>query len=561
MPFSTIGSMFIRTKKTTRSQSTSVQLVESFRVNGCIKQRVVRHVGTAQTEEKLAALKQLAEAVKVELIHQKLSEQSTEIKTPSGHFLGKMKAVSENTFIHAAHLEESQRTILGIHDVYGYMYDQIGFSNPFSRPQQRTYAAKVLREIVLARIAFPTSKRASVDLLREKFNVTLNLDHVYQMMDKIDELFCERIQKLVLATTLKLTEKKLRVVFYDATTLYFESFIEDELKQNGYSKDMKFNQSQLLLALFVTENGLPVGYELFPGSTFEGHTLLPVLTKLKQRYQLDEVVFVADRGLLSETNLQYLEANNIHYIVGARIKNVSKTLQAKILDNSNYQEVMSETAQKIGEFIDERHRRLIVSYSSERARKDEYDRQKSISKLRKKIGKNKDPKSLLNNYGYKKYIEIRGDASIAVNELKLEQESRWDGLLGIITNLKETNAQQLLTHYRSLWQIEECFRINKHDLKMRPIYHWTPQRIKAHIAIAFMAFTCIRYLEYRLSLQSQKLSPETIRQALLQVQASVIKDNKSGKSFFLPAKINPHAKEIYRVLHVKTFQRVMEVKM
>jgi len=548
--------MFIRTKKTPRSKSISVQLVESFREAGKIKQRVVHHFGTAETKDKLEALVQLAEVMKVDLKHRKLyTKKSHAAETCS--VVGMLRDVTADTVINANNLEELQRYILGIHDVYGNIYDQLGFSNPFTHPVRRTYAAKILREIVLARIACPVSKRASVAMLDNQFGVDINLDHVYQMMDKIDDLFCDKIRDIALATTLKLTNGKLRILFYDATTLYFESFSGDELKQNGYSKDMKFNQPQVLLALLTTENGLPVGYELFPGATYEGHTLIPVLENLKKRYQIEQLVFVADRGLLSDDNIEYLEENNFNYIVGARLKNLPKETQKKILDDSNY--TVSDS-KKIALFEHAHGRKLVVSYSSDRAKKDKLDREKMITKLYEKLNKSKNPKALLSNYGYKKYIELTGSAEVGINEAKLKEDAKWDGLLGVITNVEKLSAEQILANYRSLWQIEECFRINKHDLKMRPIYHWTPSRVKAHIAISFIAFVCVRYLEYRLAVQSQKLSPEVIRSSLLQVQASVIHDKKTDAKFLLPAKINQNAKEIYRVLSIKAPEKIMLIK-
>lgn len=553
--------MFIRTKRTPRSNSISIQLVEAFRENGKIKQRVVRHVGTAETPEKIEELKQLAIALKAELLNEKLCQTKlNDRETSSGQVLGELRSVPDETLLHANSLEESARYILGIHDIYGYVYKQIGFTNPFYNPARRVFAAKILREVVLARIANPKSKRGSVAWLRDKCGIDINLDHVYQMMDKIDDKFCERIQRSAFESTLKLTGEKLQVLFYDATTLYFESFVEDELKCNGYSKDMEFNQAQVLLALYVTEKGLPIGYDLYPGNQYEGHTLIPALKKLKEHYGLAEIIVVADSGLLSKENLKYLDENNFKYIVGARLKSLSPTLQADILNLDSYQLMNNETGLKCALFSCCQGRQLIVNYSPERARKDEYERQKAITKLQKKLKTSKDPKSLVNNYGYKKYLEIEGEVEIKINQEKLEKDAQWDGLHGVITNVSDPNPVFVLSQYHGLWQVEESFRINKTDLKMRPIYHWTPQRIKAYIAIAFMAFVCVRYLEYRVSVQSRKLSPEVIREALLDVQASIIKDNKSGKEFVLPSKINAYAKEIYRVLRIKNIQRMAELK-
>lgn len=144
--------MYIRIKKTPRSQSISVQLVESFRLDGKIKQRVIRHVGTVQTEEKVEELQQMAEAIKIELTHERLSQKISTASGNSGRFLGKTSDVSDKLFINAVSLEESQRYILGIHDIYGYVYNHLGFENPFYNPKRREFSAKILRDIVLARI-------------------------------------------------------------------------------------------------------------------------------------------------------------------------------------------------------------------------------------------------------------------------------------------------------------------------------------------------------------------------------------------------------------------------
>ena len=560
--------MFIREKKSKNKLASVIQVVENHRTGSTTKQQVLRHVGTGKTSEEICQLKRLAIVIKNQLENEAiLKRDKPDAEAKFGSIVDHVSVLSKPALVDISNLIEIKRQILGIHDIYGYLYNQLGFTNLFTRPQQREEAAKILREIVLARIACPVSKRASVALLEEKFAVSLDLDQVYKMMDKMDDSFYDRIKQRALSETLKLTGKKLRVLFYDATTLYFESFTEDELKQNGYSKDMKFNQPQVLLVLLVTEKGMPVGYELFPGSTFEGHTLLVALEKLKARYELEEVIFVADRGLLSEDNLVLLEKNNFKYIVGARIKNLSKKLQASILNGENYQKSdiqlnakKKTPEQRIGVFEIDDHpeRRIVVHYSDQRAKKDAYDRSKSIEKLHKKLSKSKDPKALLNNYGYKKYLSVEGEATLGLNESKIEESARWDGLLGIATNITNMAPEALLAHYRDLWQVEESFRINKHDLKMRPIYHWSPHRVKAHIAISFMAFVCVRHLEYILSIRSKKISPEVIRKSLLQVQASTLKDNASGRCFLLASSIPEEAKKIYKITGIKIPVRAAE---
>lgn len=561
--------MFIRTKTSPRSQSTAVQIVEAYRIDGQGKQRVLRHVGTSDDPDVIAQLKRLAGHLKAQLELQRLADSSEQPDMARfARTLGPYRAMRSDVVVRLNALQEVQRRILGIHDIYGYVYDQLGFTNLFTRPKQRAQSAQHLKDIVLARIANPKSKRATTKLLEQNYGVSLKLDHIYQMMDKIDTGFCERIQQCAYDKAQALLGGQLHVLFYDATTLYFESFIEDELKENGYSKDMKFNQPQILLTLLVTEQGLPIGYQIFPGSTFEGHTLVRVLHELKTRYQLKKVVFVADRGLFSEANLTYLEENDFEYIVGARIKNTKKSLQAAILDERHYERLhpsgLDKTAkqavERLATFSQSDKRRLIVHYDEKRARKDKQDRDKAIEKVRQKVARSDDPKSLLSNYGYKKYIDIQGETTLTINTDKVKADARWDGLHGVVTNKKQASPQEILSYYRGLWQVEESFRINKHDLRMRPIYHWKPKRVQAHVAIAFMAFTCVRYLEYLVALQSKKLSPEVIRQSLSQVQASVLEDHVSKKRFLLASPLPPEAREIYRVVGAKIPVAAVELK-
>jgi len=570
VPFLYSSRMFIREKKFANQTKSSIQIVENQRIGHTTKQRVIRHVGTAHTPDEIQQLKLIALVLKDEFENKRITSHGKKSHPHFAASVGDLGVTATNDLVDISKIREIARRTLGIHDVYGYLYDRLGFGNLFSRPKQREESARLLREIVLARIAHPVSKRASVAMLDENFGVSLDLDHVYQMMDKMDDHFIERLQLRTQTETLKLTGEKLSVLFYDATTLYFESFSEDELKQNGYSKDLKFNQPQVLLALFVTEGGLPIGYELFPGATFEGHTLVTVLEKLKSRYQLKDIVFVADRGLFSEDNLKLLEEKKLKYIVGARIKNMSKKLTDDILNADNYKPIElshhqlkkseGKIQQRVAIFDYTETRKLVVHYSSKRAFKDAADRDKSIEKLRKKLKKSKDPKSLLSSYGYKKFLDIKGKAEIIVNEDKIKEASVWDGLVGLVTNYHDANAEQLFRYYRGLWQIEESFRINKHDLKMRPIYHWSPHRVKAHIAICFMSFVCVRHLEYLVATQIAKLSPEVIRHTLLHVQASIIEDTLSKKTWILPSMISTDAKRIYQILGIKIPLGVTAIK-
>jgi len=179
------------------------------------------------------------------------------------------------------------------------------------------------------------------------------------------------------------------------------------------------------------------------------------------------------------------------------------------------------------------------------------DRLRLVERLQKKV---KDGKikltDLISNHGTKKYIKVeKGDAII--NEEKISADSKWDGLHGVITNLEKTPAVEILEKYRGLWQIEEAFRINKHDLKMRPIYHYTTPRIRAHLAICFLAFTLAKQATHRLRLQQRAMSFERIRNELLHVQSSLVIDRKTKKRYLIPAHVNPAQSQIYQAFGLK----------
>ncbi len=225
--------------------------------------------------------------------------------------------------------------------------------------------------------------------------------------------------------------------------------------------------------------------------------------------------------------------------------------------------ISQNTRSVVKELISKYHnkpRLLVLSYRANRALKDRADREKAIQKLQARLKRSKNPKQLISKYGFQKFITVKGDAELAIDPEKLIEESRWDGVVGIYASNPSFTNEEVIAHYHGLWQVEESFRIQKHDLRIRPVYHWTPRRVKAHIAIAFMAFVCVRHLEYRVKTQSQKLSPKTIKNTLTQYQASIIHDTKTNKSYLLPSKTTPELNEIYRVMGRKPSHSLKEIQ-
>lgn len=543
--------MFVRIKKTPKSKKKAVQIVKSIRIKDKVRQKIIRHVGYALNDMELKQLLMLAESIKIELEADgqgfliSPEELAASKKKSIDEKVDNPKADDDKFKINLKNIIEEDRVVSGIHDIYGALFDQMGYRHTIANPARKEMAVRIFRDIVLARIANPQSKRATVEMLEENFGISIPLEKVYRMMDELSGESIERLNRITYKNTQSLFSGKINVVFYDATTLYFESFTEDHLKRCGYSKDLKFNQPQVLLALMVTKEGLPLNYRIYEGNKYEGHTLIPALKEIRERYDIEKVIFVADSAMFNKDNLRELEENGFEYIVGARLKNMSDDLKEKILNRENYKE--QEKGYEITNIVYKDNLRLVVSYRKARAEKDRLDREKAIKKLKKRLEKSKSQKEYMSNYGYKKYLKITGESNIELDEEKLKVDMKWDGLHGVITNSKDLSCDVILEQYNNLWNVEESFRITKHDLKARPIYHWSPDRIQAHLAICFTAFALIRYMEYRVRLQYKKMSPEQIRKHLVSVQTTILFDKKKKIKYALPSKISSEAKRIYGI--------------
>ena len=383
------------------------------------------------------------------------------------------------------------------------------------------------RELVLARVAFPKSKLKTTVYLKRYKQIEWDEDQLYRYLDKLHNTQKEFVQQISYNHTLQILNKNISVVFYDVTTLYFEIDQEDELRKTGFSKEGKHQNPQVILGLLVSKNGYPLAYEIFEGSKFEGHTMLPVIESFKSKYNLQQLIIIADSGLLSSNNIQELQTKGYEFILGARIKNESNIIKEQILRHNlkNGESVV----------IKKGNLKLIISYSDDRAKKDRYNREKGLRKLEKLIQKKRLTKSNINNRGYNKFLKLEGEIKVSIDQEKLLQDSRWDGLKGYLTNA-ELSKDQILENYQHLWQIEKAFRIAKTDLKIRPIYHRLQRRIEAHICISFAAYKIFKELERQLQVKKSTISPLTaieIAENIFEITVELKEKNKQIKKLLL----------------------------
>ncbi|MEM9549518.1 MAG: IS1634 family transposase [Bacteroidota bacterium] len=397
--------------------------------------------------------------------------------------------------------------------ILGKLFDEIGFD---------TVPEPLFRHLVLSRIIDPSSKLKTARAIERFYGVKYSTDRIYRYLDKVASTLKETLQQISYEHTLKILDGMMSMVFYDVTTIYFEAEREDNLRIAGFSKEGKHQHPQILLGLLVSNDGYPLAYDIFPGNTYEGHTMLPVLDYFKTKYSLDKLIVIADAGLLTNKNMEELMEKGYEYVLGARIKTESKAIKTKILEKP-LQEGQHIIIPKGNT------NRLIVHYSAQRAKKDKYNRDRGLKRLEKDLKNNKLTKSHVNNKGYNKYLILEGDLTISIDYTKHEEDAGWDGLKGYITNTTY-DPRILLKNYAELWKIEKAFRISKTDLRIRPIYHRLRNRIEAHICISFVAYKIYKELERQLALKQSGISVARAIEIMKTIQQLTITHPESKKS-------------------------------
>ena len=298
----------------------------------------------------------------------------------------------------------------------------------------------------------------------------------------------------------------------------------------GFSKDGKHSQPQIVLGLLVSEAGYPLDYDVFKGDKYEGDTMIPIIEHFITKHKPEQLIVVADAGLLSNKNIQALISKQYQYILGARIKNENEAITKQILSSNLNDGESSIITRDDGS-------RLILSYKKSRALNDKQNRKKGLESLEKKVRTAKLSKKNINNKGYNKYLKIEGEAKISIDYDKYKEDEVWDGLKGYRTNTV-LSKEEVIKQYHQLWAIEKTFRISKSDLEIRPIYHHLKRRIEAHICISFAACKIYKELERQLKLKQSELSPEKVIDIL--------------KTIYRVSFETPYSNKVYQRLLIKT---------
>jgi len=491
-------------KKKNKSGSISVIIVD--RKNRGYK--VVESLGSSKNEEEIEAL------------YQKALKRINELE-PNLFTIKEKNEKEEELSKLFSQITTDNFIPIGDEIIFGRIFDEIGCKDIFKNLNLKNIRNKerkdfLFRSMVISRLIYPGSKLELIHYLEYFKKEHINVYQIYRFLDTLYQKEIKScIEKCIFNHTHKIMNNTITVTFYDVTTLYFESENEDDLRKIGFSKEGKLARPQILLGLFTTLKGYPLSYEVYKGNKYEGHTLIDILEKFQNRFELkNKPIVVADRGMLTYANIAYLENNDYKYILAYKIKNSSDEFKEKIANlvfiNDNI--VHTLEYEKIIEYNDENgvknrlliKQKLILTYSSKRAKKDKKTREKAIRKIEETLSKKNITKSDLKLSYYSKYLDIDETCKIkyCLNPDKIVQDEKLDGIKGFATNDFTLKSNDVIAHYQNQYYVEKAFRISKTDLKIRPIYHRLENRIKAHILISFVSYAVYKEFERRLKLNN-----------------------------------------------------------
>jgi len=552
--------MFVKVTKANGSQY--IQIVSSYRENGQTRHKVLFNLGRMDV---------LTANPGIHRVIQRLAQIT---QTPLTQ--GPSEQPSEGTgIIGLCEGEDGAEVRNWGYLVYLTLWKQFEMPEVLERIQQRHCRMSLpLNQtsftMALQRVLAPCSKLKTYEKQGDYLHLPgAELHQMYRALDVLADAK-EEIEQHLFERNRTLYNMQVDVVFYDVTTFYFESVDEDELRGFGFSKDNKVNQVQVVMGLLIDQEGRPIGYELFSGSTFDGKTLEAMLEKLEKRFGIKRVILVADRGINSKLNLKALKERGYGYIMASRLKSMGAEIKERVFAPEGYESMNSQDGLEFRyKTLDYSNRvkledgqwcvlpeKIIATYSEERAQKDRQDRERLIEKANRLLS---SPAAIRsgNKRGGKRYLKEVGkpEACWRLDEEAIRADESWDGYYGIQTSEGELSARSVLEAYHTLWRIEDCFRLMKTTMETRPIFHWTPRRIRGHFMTCFLAFQIERALEIRLRNNGNTLSPEAIRSAILSMRCAQCMLGE--ESAWIKLKQNKEAGAILRLMHIPQLKNIV----
>lgn len=545
--------MFVRK---TRSSSGAVTVQVMRKVDG--RDVVVAHVGSAHTDADLGILLQRAGEIAAD--GQQVLD--FEVPVPVARIAdvadwrddGQVAPAPAAAVPAPVAATTAARTVGSssrlLYEVIGAVYDTLGFN---------VVGDEVFRDLVIARIVEPTSKADSIRVLTELGVHTVSYRTIQRRLARVG---LQGYRDLIATKCFEQAHDTggLSLILYDVTTLYFEAEHEDDLRKVGYSKERRVDP-QIVVGLLVDRLGFPLEISCFDGATAETNTIIPVIEGFCARHGItkdSKLVIAADAGMLSRDNLTALDAAGFSFIVGSRMTKAPNDLEShfhwngelftdgQIIDTVTPRHARSKVnniklrAEPIWD--PEKHPkawRAVWQYSASRARRDLRTLDAQQARAEAVIDGTKPAKAT-------RFVTLTGDERI-LDEASLARARRLAGLKGYVTNVAATvmPPREVIAKYHDLWQVERSFRMSKHDLATRPIYHRTRDSIEAHLTIAFTALAVARQIQNQTG-----LAIGNVLKQLRPLRTSTVAVN--GTITDIPPDIPAAQREILTSLGVKT---------
>jgi len=519
--------VFIRIKSSPTTKKKYLQVCKSFRKEGKVSQKVVGSLG---------AVNDLIDSGEIEKLAASLL-----------NLVGK-------SFNSSPEIKEIKRLQWGASKLIQTLW-KIFKLDDFVKSQKLkiTFDFKAaLLLLLIDRFLNPRSKLKTFEKQSNFWGIKTNLDlqHLYRSLDTLADLKVT-LEKHLFEINSNLFNMKVNIVFFDATTLYFESDKADDLRKFGFSKDCMFKDVQVVLGLLMDEEGRPIGFESFPGNTFDGKTLIKALGSLKKNFEIEKLILVGDRGICSKVNLEEIKKLGYEYIIASSLKKQSRAIKDKVLDQEGYKPLTKSDLEDLTykEIKLNDSERLISTWSSKRAKKDAYEREILIKKAKEIL----EGEVSLKKPGKAKYLALEQKTKY-LDEAKILEDKKWDGYYGIQSNNLKMSQEEIYEAYHQLWKIEDCFRVLKSHLKIRPIFHWNQKRIEGHLTLCFLAFVFERHLEIELRRQGLEASPAKIRDSVYEMQASLVEINQ--REYLMRSEIPKLAKDILKTFNITAPQEL-----
>ncbi len=352
---------------------------------------------------------------------------------------------------------------------------------------------------------------------------------------------------------------ELSVVFLDTTSLSFEGQGGAELGRRGHSKDFRPDLHQMIVGLVMDQDGRPLCCEMWPGNTADVTTLMPVVDRLQKRFAIGRVCVVADRGMISAATMAALEERKLEYILGVRERSGAEVRRTVIDDQTPF--VPLAVPRASGEFTELEakqvkigERRYIVCRNLAEARRDAEQRSAILDGLRAKLAQG--DKALVANSGFRRYLKTLSGEHFAIDEERVADDARFDGLYVLRTNTKLTPLQVML-RYRDLWRVEQLLRQAKAVLATRPLYHSSDMAIRGHVFCSFLALLLAKELEDRMRRHGVAAEWDDILRDLDRLQEITLEQD--GKRFLLRTPTAGVAGKLFQAVGVALPPNIQEL--